>query len=347
MRLDLAVRMSHVPRFTVVGTRLLGLVCLQAWCLLSHAEAILRWEFDPPAQIVGPTEKVVVSATLFNDAASDESIPGDVATVGIGFRWSPSTAAVYLESTPRVGQIGGLAPGQTTQFTFTILTPTTSEVPFGSYSLADTSFQVGGDGWQFILPGPNFTWTVADRSLTTTLSGKELLTYPGVSFPNGTPTQVGDSLAFGPGNSFDKLMVLRLLSPGSGPAVVTLTANLTRLPCDPSTGGCAGQDDSDPHLLLSDGRVLAGFMIADNNNGQAFAVRLDDAGLAGTNRQAQVLFENAGYPIVGDDFDVQVKYVLNETFDATVAYGSQSALTATQIPPPVATSNSSTSRPVT
>src|SRR5262245_16736350 len=141
---------------------LLLLLGTQTWAPASNASLLLSWEFDPPSQTVSRTDIINVSATLFNDAASDQSIPTGIQSIGTVWTWLSTTAVLYNETGPVIlpDDLNGLPPGGEAHFLFTVLTPAVPSVPVGSYRLFQTSFSLGGNGFNFILPGPDFVWTV-------------------------------------------------------------------------------------------------------------------------------------------------------------------------------------------
>ncbi len=134
--------------------------------------------------------------------------------------------------------------------------------------------------------------TGAATASVSVLTGEDLFDSPDVTFPTTQPSLDGTSLVFGPGNqAHEKLFELLIIQAGalslSGSATVSITINLTRLPC---SSGCAGnENDFDPHVMIGDGSRLVGGLVADNGGGQGFAVEMDDAGNVGTNRRFTVM----------------------------------------------------------
>ena len=148
---------------------------------------------------------------------------------------------------------------------------------------------------------------------TIILSGEDLLTEPGVTFPTITPTLDGTSLVFGPGGVHDKLIAFSLFPDEdfstSSTVTFSVTINMTHLAC---IAACVGSEDHDPHIMIGDGSSLVGAMAADNVNGQGFGVEMTDAGTFGKDRSVNLLFENVGYPSIGEDFDIEVLFTLTD-----------------------------------
>lgn len=145
---------------------------------------------------------------------------------------------------------------------------------------------------------------------TISFTGAELFTKPDVSFPTTTPVVSGTSLQFGPGAAaHEKLLVLPILPSGTGPITVIVSMNLTRLPC---VSDCAGGDaDHDPLVTLGDGSNLIGIQFSDN--GDAFADLLMDQGTTG-NRTQHASIGPINQPAIGESFDVEVEFVLDESY---------------------------------
>jgi hypothetical protein len=158
----------------------------------------------------------------------------------------------------------------------------------------------------------------SNNAASITLTGAELLSNPNISFPAGTPNVNGSSIVFqNGGQSFDKLMVIDLYSPGelSGntPTSFSVSINMTRLACVPNPDCPADPYDWDPHIMLTDGTNLLGAVISNNNNGDALIAELDDLGDIGTNRTLTPLFTNAGFPDIGSSIDIDVTFTLDDT----------------------------------
>lgn len=155
-----------------------------------------------------------------------------------------------------------------------------------------------------------------------TFDGSDLFTDPNVSFPTTSPTLDGTSLIFGAGTEqFEKLFVLPIISAGSLSSSETVTISvmisLTRLQCS-SDPLCSGnENDFDPQIMLGDGSELVGGMASDNNGGQGLSVEMVDGGDVGTSRNlgdSDPLFFDAGYPSIGESFEVELVFTLEDTF---------------------------------
>lgn len=142
-----------------------------------------------------------------------------------------------------------------------------------------------------------------------TLTGADLYDDPSVTFPTTQPTLDGSSLIFGPSNTgLEELLVFSLGHVGEG--TVSVTANLTHLAC---TGSCVGDEDFDPHFLIGDGNNYVGAVIADNVGGQFLGTTMTDSGTVGTNRTLDSVFTGAGYPAIGETFDVYIDFLITST----------------------------------
>ena len=185
------------------------------------------------------------------------------------------------------------------------------------------------------------------EATTMTWTGSELLSDSSVSFPTTAPTVSGTSIIFGPSTvSDEKLFVVPLFPAGtftgSEPVAISVALNLTRLACTGSSTAvsCANGDvDFDPHSLLGDGTNLVGAITGDNNGGQFWGTTLVDSGVVGSSRTLDVVFSGAGFPDIGESFEVFVDFLLEPgqtTVDAAFLSGSGSfvntsrALDATQ-----------------
>ena len=144
-------------------------------------------------------------------------------------------------------------------------------------------------------------------------TGTDLLSDPSVSFPTTVPSVSGTSIIFGPGSAaHEKLFVVPLFPSGtfSGADPVTIFAflNLTRLGCSGSCSG--GAEDFDPHIVLGDGSNLVGAVTADNSGGEFLGTTLVDSGSVGSARTLDSVFTGAGYPDIGDPYNVLVQFTL-------------------------------------
>lgn len=88
-----------------------------------------HWSFDQPTYVVGPTESIVLTATIYVDADSPGPLigPMSVSFNGTLFSYFDSTSNWPLSFTE-----ANIAPGESLQFTFAILTPK-SPLPEGTY----------------------------------------------------------------------------------------------------------------------------------------------------------------------------------------------------------------------
>ena len=149
-----------------------------------------------------------------------------------------------------------------------------------------------------------------------TLTGEDLFNNPAVIFPTTAPSLDGKSLIFEPGVAeFEKLLVLPLVPGGKFntshlPMTLSAFMKLTHLEC---INECTGNPDSETWIGFSDGTNIIGALTADNSLGQGFAFTLTDDGAVGSNPVTNQLFDNAGYPDVGESFAVLVRVIIQET----------------------------------
>lgn len=105
----------------------------------SFAVPILHFTFDQPTGVVGPTDSIVVNATLTNDATSREAVTTPTAaTISTGgffpsynFTWGPSGSNDLF--TQFVGL--NLLPGQSFHFVLGTFAPSGGSVSDGTYSI--------------------------------------------------------------------------------------------------------------------------------------------------------------------------------------------------------------------
>ncbi len=154
------------------------------------------------------------------------------------------------------------------------------------------------------------TATVAEVTLT----GADLYNLRGSSvfFPTTEPVLSGTSLVFGPDANSLKLLVMPLAIAGAysptDTVSISLNWNITRLACD--NCGVANYD-FDPNFLISDGTYMVGALTADNDSGSALGASFVDSGTSGTLRQLSApLFTGAGYPGIGEAFDVSMLFTI-------------------------------------
>ena len=151
---------------------------------------------------------------------------------------------------------------------------------------------------------------------TRTLTGEDLFNNPAVIFPTTAPSLDGKSLVFETGAAeFEKLLVLPLIPGGrfnTSHLPITLTAwmKLTHLEC---INECTGNPDFEPWIGFGDGKNIIGARTADDSLGQGFAFTLTDDGAVGSNPVTNQLFDNAGYPDLGESFAVLVRVTIQET----------------------------------
>ncbi len=141
-----------------------------------------------------------------------------------------------------------------------------------------------------------------------TLTGADLLTYSSASFPGTPPVVSGSSLIFESGLSSERLLVLPLVqpTPATESVHVTVSLNLTRLAC---SGACAGgAADFDPLLLLGDGYSYLGGVPADEGVGGF--ITCVASGNTVQRGEDVVLFWGAGYPGIGESFDITLDWYL-------------------------------------
>ena len=117
-------------------------------------------------------------------------------------------------------------------------------------------------------------------------TGSDLVGAPGVSFPTTTPTISGSSIVFGSSSrSFGELVAIDLsaiglVPPSTNPVQLTVSINLTRLPCSTELGCAGDMTDWDPAvMLLDDDHNMFGTQL--NDPGQVFAEEQKDVGGSG------------------------------------------------------------------
>ncbi|MBE0574098.1 PEP-CTERM sorting domain-containing protein [Candidatus Dojkabacteria bacterium] len=144
---------------------------------------------------------------------------------------------------------------------------------------------------------------------TLTLTGAELTTYPGVSFPNFAPVISGDSIIINKtiGGPFSELMIFPLFSVGQLatflPAIVQVSLNFTRI-----------SSDFDPSLLVGDGTKMAGGSVFDNNGGGHQFLAMNDVGTEATELSGAItLTTGLGFPSIG--VSDQVDYIFKFASD--------------------------------
>jgi hypothetical protein len=137
-------------------------------------------------------------------------------------------------------------------------------------------------------------------------------------FPTTEPTLEGTSLVFGPGDViFGKLLVLPIIPAGTfstcSALPVSISMNLTRLPCIGSFGCAGAPEDWDPLIGLGDGTNLFAGELSDWYNGEGRASHSLDLGDTKSQVSWTSLFTDAGFPNIGESVDVDVVFILEDT----------------------------------
>lgn len=109
-----------------------------------------HWSFDQPAYTVGPSDSILVRATLYNEPTSTENLTGPA--VSMLFAGDFQKTFDFTFGTP--GSVFGmeflradLAPGDSLPFVFGLLTPVGGVAPAGTH-LADPAFMaLNGGNW--------------------------------------------------------------------------------------------------------------------------------------------------------------------------------------------------------
>ena len=145
-------------------------------------------------------------------------------------------------------------------------------------------------------------------------TGQDFFEDPAATFPTAQPGLAGTSLDFSAAVDNEVLAVFPLATagsfPGSAPIVITYTLGLTRL-----------SDDFDPVFLASDGATVVGGQVGDNPNGSArlIAGTLSDSLV--TVSEDPLIFQNAGFPAIGESVDAVIEIVLGDTSsEVTVSF---------------------------
>lgn len=132
------------------------------------------------------------------------------------------------------------------------------------------------------------------------ITGAELLDMEGsgVSFPTGTPTLNGDSIVFGSGGPFDRLLEIDL----DEATEFMIAVNLTRLTAD-----------SDLHLVIGDGTLMLGAVFSDNGGGQLLSTSLADNGSSIARLTLVTMASGIGFPDIFDSEDLLLHFLLSDT----------------------------------
>lgn len=114
--------------------------------------------------------------------------------------------------------------------------------------------------------------TFSTPALATPISftGAEFASLPGISFPSGTRSIIGDSLRIDGNRNFHATVVLPLTQFDVDPGNFELQLNVTRLLND------SNFEDQDLHVYLSDGRNLFGGTFADFSTSVFVRIRQDE-----------------------------------------------------------------------
>lgn len=99
----------------------------------------------------------------------------------------------------------------------------------------------------------------------------------------------------------------------TNPTTISVSINLTRLACVMSAGCAGGEADFDPQFALGDGTNLVGGSASDGLGGAGTALEFSDRGDSAGLTSSQVIFTNAGYPVIGFSFDVNLDFILDTT----------------------------------
>jgi hypothetical protein len=119
----------------------------------AHAALIVSWQFDQPYITAQPSDRIPITATITNSAASDQTFdPFELSSWGYTYSTESSNRAheYYFLRDPRFEypgprqtlwtELGGLVltPGESHQFLFFVLVPSNGitgggSVPYGSY----------------------------------------------------------------------------------------------------------------------------------------------------------------------------------------------------------------------
>lgn len=157
------------------------------------------------------------------------------------------------------------------------------------------------------------------RAATVTFTGADLYSNPNAVLHSTITSLSGTSLVFAPidvsANQFEKLVSLPLSSLGQWDnidgAVVSISANLTRLPCQAVYGDSCGPEDHDTPIALGNGAKIVGSEIADNSNGSVYFEEFSDLGTYGERTTHNLLFQNTGFPNIGETYNVNITFTLN------------------------------------
>ena len=131
-------------------------------------------------------------------------------------------------------------------------------------------------------------------------TGAELATDQTIAFPTVQPTILDDSAIFGAGDGSDILFSIPLVPAealGERKFRIVVSLNMTRLTAD-----------TDPFFALGDGMRYAGVNIFDNQAGGVGYVQGPIIGTSGPLGMTEVLFVGAGFPEIGEAYDVDIVF---------------------------------------
>jgi len=118
--------------FTIVLTLFTVFLCYSN----AHALLVWDWNFDPPQQTVGPTDTVLMTATIHNDISSTENL----VRPGWAMGWGPGTIPAVGGPTANKYDFDfgpffnlDLTPGNSFTFLWGTLTPWSGQIPVGTY----------------------------------------------------------------------------------------------------------------------------------------------------------------------------------------------------------------------
>ncbi len=135
-------------------------------------------------------------------------------------------------------------------------------------------------------------------------TGAEFAADPLTSFPTVAPVTSGDAIDFTTVTPNEVLARYPLAAAGrfsglADPVRISIQANLTRL-----------SEDFDPVFLATDGTGAVGGQPGDNPGGSARAIEATLSGDAVTLIDVPFIFDNAGFPAVGENLDVGIEVLL-------------------------------------
>jgi hypothetical protein len=163
---------------------------------------------------------------------------------------------------------------------------------------------------------------------TISVTGAQLLSYPGVVFPATVPRIEGTSLLFDGGtNGFEKLLSFQAYTgpaPDATGIEVSVALNLTMRPCEGPA--CLGLGDWDPIFLLGDGTTLFGVQLS--NDGDLIVRVMDDLGSSAADRSGFYFYDRSA-PVLGDALDIGLVFNLGTANTSLTIYYDGSPQTYT------------------